>query len=469
MRQNSRSSSPQINTTLISTPLVESCQVPPSASILSLSLDRVAILESITTIVLQHIRACVMKKYGDQLATHTLRSRSSQEGQIEASELNTATESVKRILGKRSRSHTERVNNSVTGKTEDDAKGLDHPAVKRLKPCHQQKLACPYYKCDSARYSVISSCCGPGWDTISRLKEHLYRRHALPKFRCPRCFSNFENAESLSEYARAVKQCLVSDSDPFDGFGEEIEKSLRSRRRSGKPGGRETQWQEVYKTLFPTDDTITTTITTTIPSPYYDHAPHTQERTRYRQQALEEINSYICRELSPVLREELKTEIATELSIFEEQVKERAVEVFHKLIPKVLGRYQAKNEMTPPKSPNRDASSNRPQNPDAHNQGKWATPVPEWEAMLDDIDFNDLEPINFDNLELPMTFAVGNLQSRHPSSIYNPQSEAVNDDIYGTFDFSPGNSKRDKAAAEAVVPGTEENTAGVGNFQEWLG
>lgn len=75
----------------------------------------------------------------------------------------------------------------------------------------QNRFACPFYKHDRRFYANWRVCRGPGFDSIHRLKyeelrerhwprltafrEHIYRRHAAPKFRCSRCYTDFKNAK----------------------------------------------------------------------------------------------------------------------------------------------------------------------------------------------------------------------------------------------------------------------------------
>ncbi|KAH6661199.1 hypothetical protein BKA67DRAFT_78247 [Truncatella angustata] len=94
------------------------------------------------------------------------------------------------------------------------APGMDHGRSKKRKTAtelglevtRERKLACPYYKKDPTKHSTINACCGPGWDSISRLKEYLYRRHAFSsKLRCQRCFDVFDDMKTLQNHARAAQ------------------------------------------------------------------------------------------------------------------------------------------------------------------------------------------------------------------------------------------------------------------------
>jgi hypothetical protein len=46
--------------------------------------------------------------------------------------------------------------------------GTDRVDIKRLRTA--RKLACPFFKHNPEKYGRKRTCCGPGWDTVSRLK-----------------------------------------------------------------------------------------------------------------------------------------------------------------------------------------------------------------------------------------------------------------------------------------------------------
>ncbi|OCK79198.1 hypothetical protein K432DRAFT_355440 [Lepidopterella palustris CBS 459.81] len=125
---------------------------------------------------------------------------------------------------------------------------------------NSRKLACPYFKRNPRKYQKFRSCPGPGWDTVHRLKEHLYRRHALP-LRCPRCYQPFQNDAALNEHHRARQGCEVREEDPTEGFDKEQENKLKSRKRRQPDRSEEDRWRHVYRILFPDD------IPSAMPSP----------------------------------------------------------------------------------------------------------------------------------------------------------------------------------------------------------
>ncbi|KEY74980.1 hypothetical protein S7711_01327 [Stachybotrys chartarum IBT 7711] len=209
---------------------------------------------------------------------------------------------------------------------------------KRMKPDTKRRLACPYYKRDPERHGYKGACSGPGWLTVARLKSHV-----LPRFRCPRCYLNLERSDALAAHARTSSPCLIIEHDPDDGFGEEVKEALKDLKVSNDIPEK---WVDIYRLLFPTDQTI--------PSPYHEHAHRHNCEIQERKGCLRGYKEYICKEFSPTLREELKSEISVELGIFEERIKERAVDVFHNLATRILNRYQMENKTDPLGAPPRN-------------------------------------------------------------------------------------------------------------------
>ncbi|KAF2268933.1 hypothetical protein CC78DRAFT_575476 [Lojkania enalia] len=141
------------------------------------------------------------------------------------------------------------------------------------------RFACPFFKHDSNRYRNRRTCPGPGWPTVHRMKEHLYRSHAQPIF-CPRCYSMFDSDGDLSNHLRH-HPCEISAPQPIDGIDRETLKLLR--KRSPALRLEEDKWRDTYKLLFPDVPE------TDIPSPYYETDSPTEESRRFRRELLARI------------------------------------------------------------------------------------------------------------------------------------------------------------------------------------
>ncbi|KAI1762554.1 hypothetical protein GGR53DRAFT_521585 [Hypoxylon sp. FL1150] len=136
---------------------------------------------------------------------------------------------------------------------------------KRAKTDNEQepKFACPFFKHNAKAHSKNRSCTGPGWTTLHRLKEHLYRVHRLPKHTCPRCNEAFEDARDQHEHLRADVLCEKLDVVPvLQGIDEATETVLRARKKTGMTD--EQRWNDIYMILFPNANRKA------LPSPYYD-------------------------------------------------------------------------------------------------------------------------------------------------------------------------------------------------------
>ncbi|KAM0485069.1 hypothetical protein ACHAP7_003094 [Fusarium lateritium] len=131
------------------------------------------------------------------------------------------------------------------------------------------RFACPFYKHNPERYEAARSCCGPGWATVHRLKEHIFRNHKLPEHRCHRCLEVFEGENALSKHSRSPGGCKVQTcSSQEEGIDANQEKLLHARSKKSKNTGshlkkvEEDRWNEVYRIIFPDEDQV--------PSPYYN-------------------------------------------------------------------------------------------------------------------------------------------------------------------------------------------------------
>lgn len=122
---------------------------------------------------------------------------------------------------------------SVTTTTEDSESG--------------PRFACPFYKHDPNRYRNRRTCPGPGWPTVHRMKEHLYRSHAQPIY-CPRCYAMFDSDAECNNHLR-MNPCQISAPQPVDGIDRETLKSLR--KRSPALRLEEDKWRDTYQLLFP--------------------------------------------------------------------------------------------------------------------------------------------------------------------------------------------------------------------------
>ncbi|CAG1978794.1 unnamed protein product [Fusarium graminearum] len=128
-------------------------------------------------------------------------------------------------------------------------------------------FACPFFKRDPRKYGKT---CSRGWTQFHRLKEHIFRKHCIPRYKCSRCLSCFDNSDGLEGHIRSVEPCKLRESTEVEGINAEQERRLRTRKRTKTEADsnetiRDTQrWYEMYKIIFPDADVQTI-------SPYNDY------------------------------------------------------------------------------------------------------------------------------------------------------------------------------------------------------
>lgn len=210
---------------------------------------------------------------------------------------------------------------------ESDNEENEAPKPKKAKSeeVEVKRLACPFFKRNPHRYKDQSKCVGPGWVTVHRLKEHLYRRHMLP-IHCYRCREVFPSDKLLQLHSRSDARCAVRDDDDdaapeLEGIDASQERQLRSRRRTDKT--EEDKWRDVFRICFPAD------APDSVPTPWFELPPawggaasppaHESDIARYEE--------FLRRELPRRVRGELEVRIEQELSPVEESLKRQLVDI----------------------------------------------------------------------------------------------------------------------------------------------
>ncbi|KAF5665501.1 hypothetical protein FHETE_6613 [Fusarium heterosporum] len=151
---------------------------------------------------------------------------------------------------------------------ETDEKPRDKKRSKKVST--SPRFACPFYSHDPERYETSRSCCGPGWETVHRVKEHIFRSHRLPEHQCRRCFKEFEGEEALSRHSRSAVACKVqARNSQLEGIDASQERLLHARAKKSNTGPdqkkiEEERWNEVYRIIFPNESQA--------PSPYYNRS-----------------------------------------------------------------------------------------------------------------------------------------------------------------------------------------------------
>ncbi|KAK4096042.1 hypothetical protein N658DRAFT_64785 [Parathielavia hyrcaniae] len=198
-----------------------------------------------------------------------------------------------------------------------------------------RKFACPYFKRNPRKYRTWTSCPGPGWDEVHRVKTHLYRRHALP-IQCPRCWGVFKTDGQLQTHLQQDPPCAVQGNRMLqEGFTKDQEKRLRSRKKTHADMTDDDKWAEIYKILFPDDDP------SALPSPYYsDSDGDGSRRELHGSGELEDYATFIRREMPTLVRRELETLFRDEFQDVEERIRPRIADIVLNLQPRLLGLYK---------------------------------------------------------------------------------------------------------------------------------
>ncbi|KAH6975822.1 hypothetical protein EDB80DRAFT_307382 [Ilyonectria destructans] len=127
-----------------------------------------------------------------------------------------------------------------------------------------KRFACPYFKHDPRKFRDWRTCVGPGFQTIHRLKEHLYRKHSPSPNLCSRCLVSYKNPSELLEHQRSPEACRVKSESNGGGKMTPAQRSkLRTKKRDNSLSTEEEKWGAIYRILFPG------IARASIPSPYY--------------------------------------------------------------------------------------------------------------------------------------------------------------------------------------------------------
>ncbi|KAL1843956.1 hypothetical protein VTJ49DRAFT_6360 [Mycothermus thermophilus] len=126
-----------------------------------------------------------------------------------------------------------------------------------------KRFACPFRKHDPTTYNIHDHevCAVRSWTTISRLKEHLYRRHY--RVHCQRCKRTFGSTKELEDHEMSVVRCDVVDMPPPSDITAHQEKALKSRKHTTRRQSDKEKWRDIYRLLFPDEE---------VPSPYPEPA-----------------------------------------------------------------------------------------------------------------------------------------------------------------------------------------------------
>ncbi|KAI1384951.1 uncharacterized protein F4822DRAFT_416789 [Hypoxylon trugodes] len=281
-----------------------------------------------------------------------------QQGQRPGSSWRTQNGGVSSTKGRKSvtgpddpRDKPEEDSNDDNDDDDDDENGPRRPRVKNKDPkdVDSRFLACPYFKHNPRKYigREWRGCCGPGWTTVHRMKEHIYRRHRQSKFRCERCGEPFEEKRTLADHVRAIRPCALREVSPIDGLDSEQEAKLKSRKRTATPLSENEKWKQTYLILFPHVPDIQ------VPSPFYDYGDVPSI-------GIHDYEEYFHYEMQGDLKTTLEQEVEANLNIVEDEPKRRVVQWFTQTHLRLLDDFRKSRELdtTPSAMPSDRGPSN---------------------------------------------------------------------------------------------------------------
>ncbi|KAK3381147.1 hypothetical protein B0H63DRAFT_197093 [Podospora didyma] len=203
----------------------------------------------------------------------------------------------------------------------------------KLPPSENTKrFACPFYRRNPKKHLKHRSCGGPGWVSIFRIKEHIYRNHALPTH-CNRCGLVVDSDSQLRVHQRQEQGCDVRRIVDFpEGIDKEQEKLLRKKKQGGTE---EEKWLEMYRVLFPDEEGDL------IPSPYYDEKAQDDETERMNE--LHRYERFQRRELLRAVRRRLQDAVSDMAGPLEKQLRGKLIEIVRQAQYEVFRSYQANN------------------------------------------------------------------------------------------------------------------------------
>ncbi|PVH77573.1 hypothetical protein DL98DRAFT_591173 [Cadophora sp. DSE1049] len=225
----------------------------------------------------------------------------------------------------------------------DDPDDSQNDRARKLAKCDRSKragatpskFACPYFKRDPSSHRKLRSCAGPGWDTVHRVKEHIFRSHARP-FQCVRCWSVFKDEESVNKHQRGTDVCEVREEGRVESFDKQQEQTLKCRKTFTDCQTEEQKWYRVYKVLFKRDDE------SSVPSSPYHEDEALFWNTYYRVPDLDRLQQYISTGLPQTMQTAFRSSPADSLHEMEGWIHSQEFETLVKdCLGQVLRSYKA--------------------------------------------------------------------------------------------------------------------------------
>ncbi|KAK3332627.1 hypothetical protein B0T19DRAFT_473480 [Cercophora scortea] len=147
-----------------------------------------------------------------------------------------------------------RKRNRVEGAGDDDDPDEDDPPFKKPRaneptpaatPIASRLLACPFWKHDPAKHR---GCFRIKLDKISRVKQHLARKHA-PGLYCEFCLAVFADRDSHGHQAHVQARSCAYRACELPGMTHQQQRELS--RKSNRHASEQDQWFAIWDVIFP--------------------------------------------------------------------------------------------------------------------------------------------------------------------------------------------------------------------------
>ncbi|KAH8810060.1 hypothetical protein F5882DRAFT_282327 [Hyaloscypha sp. PMI_1271] len=226
--------------------------------------------------------------------------------------------------------------NGGPGDGDGDGDDDDQRAPKRVRassfPANDNaKFACPYRKYDPRKYCVQNwrPCALTPLENVARVKAHLYRHHRI--FQCKRCKHLFLNQSVLDEHILALEGCIPNRINLAEGVTAEIEKKLRSRKKTYPYQTEADRWEEIYRMLFSTP---------IIPSPFFEPVEESVSQ-QSDSTKLAEFEEYTHNELPRLFWAALEEVVTKEMQPVEERLRTQLMDMIQNCQHQVFSTYQS--------------------------------------------------------------------------------------------------------------------------------
>ncbi|KAH7372162.1 hypothetical protein BKA64DRAFT_263933 [Cadophora sp. MPI-SDFR-AT-0126] len=230
------------------------------------------------------------------------------------------------------------------GTDDQDENDDENRRSKRQKPRPSDKatfadasrFACLFRKHNASKFNIYShrSCAQSTYPSISRLKEHLYRSHLVTTY-CKRCWQTFKNSEQLDSHLTvdAALICQAVPGNPPEGISPQMERRLRSRKKTHGGQTEEDRWRDMYRLLFPGEE---------VPSPYFE-PPQDESPPSPDSRDLADYEVYVRRELPPLVRSSVMEVLVREMQPVEDSLIANLVNTIQDCQERLFRSYNSRN------------------------------------------------------------------------------------------------------------------------------